>query len=122
MAEDDAVNALYLARVLAKCGDRAVLAKDGAEALNLLRSEDFDLVLMDVQMPVLDGLAATRIIRSWSAPVASIPIIAMTAYAMTGDRETFLQAGMDEYIAKPARLHELKDVMDRVMRVRAAVR
>ncbi len=122
VAEDDAVNALYLARVLAKCGDRAVLAKDGAEALNLLRSEDFDLVLMDVQMPVLDGLAATRIIRSWSAPVASIPIIAMTAYAMTGDRETFLQAGMDEYIAKPARLHELKDVMDRVMRVRAAVR
>ena len=88
---------------------------DGQEALNRLDQQEFDLIFMDIQMPVLDGVETARIIRRKKGPQARIPIIAMTAYAMTGDREIFLQAGMNDYLAKPVRMESLAQAIDRVM-------
>ena len=85
--------------------------------LEALAKERFDLVLMDVQMPVMDGVEATRAVReSTSGDIdPHIPVIAMTAYAMKGDREKFLEAGMDDYIAKPVESRELAAVIKRVV-------
>ena len=83
---------------------------DGQQALLALQQGVFDCVLLDVQMPVLDGLAATRIIRQGQEPGIDpgVPVVALTAYAMSGDRERFLEAGMDAYLSKPVDLEELK--------------
>jgi two-component system CheB/CheR fusion protein len=113
LAEDDTVTALATKRLLAKSGYPVTLARDGQEVLNILSEHAFDAILMDVQMPVMDGVEATRAIRA-SATLgakANIPIIAMTAYAMTGDREKFLAAGMDDYISKPVVISTLKEVI-----------
>ncbi|WP_243313131.1 ATP-binding protein [Fundidesulfovibrio agrisoli] len=103
LAEDDAVNAMAGRRILEKCGHQVRRAADGAQALDLFREQDFDLILMDVQMPVMDGLEATRAIRADTSlgAKALVPIVAMTAYAMQGDREKCLEAGMNGYISKP---------------------
>ncbi|WP_243439780.1 ATP-binding protein [Fundidesulfovibrio soli] len=103
LAEDDAVNSLAGRKLLEKCGHQVRTAADGAQAVELLRREEFDLVLMDVQMPVMDGLEATRAIRTDRSlgDKASVPVVAMTAYAMSGDKERCLAAGMDGYISKP---------------------
>ncbi len=118
LAEDDRVNRLAAVRFLERLGFAADAAANGREALDLLRTRDFDLVIMDVQMPELDGLEATRTIRSDASLGAKsrIPIIAMTAHAMPGDREQFLAAGMDDYIAKPVDGDELARVLDRILR------
>ena len=117
VAEDDECSLLSVRKMLEKAGDSVVSAHDGAAALRLLSGQRFDVILMDIQMPVLDGAAAARTIRT--APEfkdqADIPIIAMTAYAMGGDKEKFLAAGMDDYIAKPVDLEELKQVVARVL-------
>jgi CheY-like chemotaxis protein len=100
VVEDNLVNQKVVAAILRKRGFDVVLAGNGSEALEKLENEAFGLVLMDVQMPVLDGLEATRIIRKdlrWRR----MPIVAMTAYAMNGDRERCLEAGMNGYISKP---------------------
>ena len=91
------------------------LAENGIEALELLRNGEFDLVLMDIQMPVMGGLAATQAIRGAPglAPCRKIPIIALTAYAMTGDREKFLDAGMNDYLAKPLSLESLRHILEK---------
>ena len=88
---------------------------DGAKAIKALSSESYDLVLMDVQMPEVDGLEATRRIRDPDADVydSRIPIIAMTAHAMKGDREKCIEAGMDDYISKPVDPQELSNVIKR---------
>lgn len=116
-AEDDAVNLAAGARMLEKAGHTVVGAKDGEEVLRMLRQQDFDLVLMDVQMPVLNGVAATKRIRRGEAGVAkaSIPIIAMTAYAMVGDREKFLASGMNGYLAKPVVMQQLLEAVAAAM-------
>lgn len=103
VAEDDIVSSLAITRQLAKRGHGVHVARDGRQALDALRKTAFDLVLMDVQMPVMDGVAATRRIRAGEVGKArsKTPIIAMTAFAMAGDREAFLAAGMDDYVAKP---------------------
>jgi len=103
LVEDDAVSMFAARRVLEKSGHAVTPASDGAQALELLRAAEFDIILMDVQMPIMDGTEATAAIRNDPSlgPKVHIPIIAMTAYAMTGDREKFLAAGMDGYIAKP---------------------
>ena len=109
MAEDDRTSAMAAATLLRKHGARVTLAEDGRQALEALRRDDFDLVIMDVQMPALDGVEATRAIRAGEAgeEARRVPILAMTAYAMSGDRESFLEAGMDGYVAKPVNAAEL---------------
>ena len=103
VAEDQYVNWMLIERILTKQGHTAVNAPDGRRVLEMLDREPYDLVLMDCQMPVLDGYDTAREIRRQEATKVNdrIPIVAMTAHAMLGDRERCLQAGMDDYIAKP---------------------
>lgn len=121
LAEDDAVSSLTGKRLLEKAGCHVAVAKDGREALQLLAEQDFDLILMDIQMPTMDGVEATKAIRGTQAlgAKANVPIVAMTAYAMTGDKETFLAAGMDDYLAKPVDKAELMNVIERVLHASA---
>ena len=113
LAEDDPSNQIPMQRLLEKDGHTVTLAENGRQVLDLLmKPHCFDCILMDVQMPVMDGVQATREIRR-SEKNAAIPIIAVTAYAMTGDREKFLEAGMDDYLAKPLRREDLQMVLER---------
>jgi CheY-like chemotaxis protein len=102
LAEDNVVNQRLTVRLLERQGHQVTVAGNGKQALEALDREKFDLILMDVQMPELDGLAATRIVRERErANGTRTPILAMTAYAMVGDREKCMQAGMDAYVSKP---------------------
>ncbi len=101
LAEDGKANGLVAAAILRKAGYTVELARDGGEALAAAQSADYDLVLMDLRMPVLDGYAATRAIRAIKGARARVPIIAMTASVMPGDEERCLAAGMDGHLAKP---------------------
>jgi signal transduction histidine kinase/CheY-like chemotaxis protein len=112
VAEDNLINQKVIARILKKMGYEVAVADNGREALDLLEVQPFDLVLMDCQMPVMDGFACTRAIRALDSALAEIPIIAITANAMEGDRERCLQAGMDDYLAKPVRPDILQRVLD----------
>jgi PAS domain S-box-containing protein len=104
LAEDSLVNQKLALGLLKKRGHSVTVASDGQEAVSLFESHTFDIVLMDVQMPEIDGLEATRLIRRHEQQTGThVPIIAMTAHAMTGDRQQCLQAGMDDYISKPIR-------------------
>ena len=100
LVEDNAVNQLFVNVTLTRAGYRVDTANSGAEALNMYRALPYDAVLMDVQMPDMDGLEATRRIRE-RFPERRSPIIALTANAMKGDRERCLDAGMDDYLSKP---------------------
>jgi PAS domain S-box-containing protein len=115
LAEDDEVNLLAIRSLLQKAGHEVVCVGNGREALERFSPDDFDLILMDIQMPVMDGIEATRAIRRVEEALQSahMPIIAMTAYAMDGDREVFLGQGMDGYLSKPFRMEELVQVMNR---------
>jgi signal transduction histidine kinase/CheY-like chemotaxis protein len=114
VAEDHPVNQQIILRVLKKFGHTAVATCNGKEALLALTRERFDLILMDVQMPVMNGLEATKTIRRFERSSGiRIPIVAMTAHAMKGDREICLESGMDDYIAKPVRVPELLDALNR---------
>jgi two-component system sensor histidine kinase/response regulator len=114
LAEDNPVNQKIAVRVLENHGHVVTVATTGAEALEALRHETFDLVLMDIQMPVMDGCAATRVIRERERQTGGhIPIIAVTAHAMKGDREMCMEAGMDDYLTKPIRVHELDEILAR---------
>jgi len=116
LAEDDPSNQFAMIKLLEKAGYEVMLAENGKQAIDLLKIHDFDCILMDVQMPLMDGVEATKTIRS-SADLGlkkDIPIIAMTAYAMSGDRETFLKCGMNDYVRKPVRMDDLAVTLDRV--------
>ncbi|MBN1942285.1 MAG: response regulator [Phycisphaerae bacterium] len=117
VAEDNPVNQKVILCLLEKAGHEAVLAADGEETLEAWRQDGrFDLILMDVQMPKLSGLDVTRFIRREEATTAEhIPIIAITAHAMTGDRERILEAGMDDYVIKPMRSETLFASIDRIL-------
>jgi CheY-like chemotaxis protein len=116
VAEDNPVNQKLAMAMLDKLGHRVTMAGTGLEAVEKWRSDKFDLILMDVQMPELDGLEATRAIRTEEPEAGTTtPIIAMTAHAMTGDRERCIQAGMSDYISKPVRLEALEKTIARVM-------
>jgi len=112
LVEDDVVNMTMARRMLEKMGHSVICARNGQEALDTLQAPGVDLVLMDIQMPEMDGIEATEIIRNdpLFTPYARVPIIALTAHAMGGDEEKFLSRGMDAYLSKPfdhARLQEL---------------
>jgi CheY-like chemotaxis protein len=109
LVEDNAVNAFISAASLETMGVRSVHAIDGAEAINLYRKQRFDAVLMDCEMPVMDGFTATRLIREYESRshMPRTPIIALTANALSGDREYCLQQGMDDYLSKPIELRQL---------------
>jgi two-component system sensor histidine kinase/response regulator len=109
VAEDNAVNQAVILRLLRKMGHAPVPAQTGKEALSFAAAEQFDVAFMDVQMPEMDGLAATAAIReSEKKSGVHLPIFAMTAHAMTGDRERCLEAGMDGYITKPLRFSDIE--------------
>ncbi|MBC8051608.1 MAG: response regulator [Sphingobacteriaceae bacterium] len=109
IAEDNLINQKLIIKILSKLGYQSKLANNGQEVLDILKAESFDIVLMDVQMPVMDGLEATKIIREEfeKQPI----IVAMTANALVEDREICLLAGMNEYVSKPIRLEELTRVL-----------
>jgi two-component system sensor histidine kinase/response regulator len=113
LAEDNVVNQRLAARILEKGGHSVVVVGTGREAVAALQHEPLDLVLMDVQMPEMDGLEATMAIRKDEVGRnRHIPIIAMTANAMTSDRDKCLAAGMDSYISKPIRADELLKLVE----------
>jgi signal transduction histidine kinase/CheY-like chemotaxis protein len=118
VAEDNAVNQTLARRLLEKRGHTVVIAENGRVALDALERDAFDLILMDVQMPVLGGLEAAACIRERERVAgcgARIPIIALTANAMAGDRERCIESGMDEYLTKPIQAKDLFATMERVM-------
>ncbi len=113
LAEDNAVNQIVVVRMLEKQGHRVCVASNGKDAVATCYSRPFDLILMDVQMPEMNGFEAVRLIREWEkATGRHVPILAMTAHALQGDRERYLTAGMDAYVSKPVRSSELHDVID----------
>ncbi|HIJ61469.1 MAG TPA: response regulator [Rhodospirillaceae bacterium] len=113
VAEDNSVNQQVAVGLLAKLGHRADVADDGGEAVTLVEKCDYDFVLMDLQMPRMDGIAATRAIRALGTGKRETLIVAMTANAMPGDREVCLAAGMDDYIAKPIDRRRLAALIER---------
>ena len=116
VAEDNVVNQKLIARLLEKRGHRVVLAENGREALEKLMEQSFDIVLMDGQMPEMDGFEATLKIRTWEkARGVHVPVIALTAHAMPGDKERCLAAGMDGYVSKPVQPEDLFAVIDEVL-------
>jgi two-component system sensor histidine kinase/response regulator len=116
LAEDNIINQKVAVNILEKNGHKVSVANNGQEVLRALKKDCFDLVLMDVQMPKMHGLEATACIREKETKTGfHIPIIAMTAHAMKGDRERCLDAGMDDYIAKPLKAEELMKKIDHVL-------
>ena len=116
VAEDNVVNQRVSSRILEKHGHKVVLARTGLECLETYKGQSFDLILMDVQMPQMDGLEATAAIRAGERDTGNhIPIVAMTAHAMKGDEERFLRAGMDAYVSKPVQPQRLLTVIDELV-------
>ena len=113
LVEDNEVNSRLATVILHKAGHKVLPAENGKIALQYLEDQIFDVILMDVQMPVMDGLTATKIIKAHSQ-WHTIPVVAMTANAMKGDREKCLEAGMDDYVSKPLKKAELIEVIHRV--------
>lgn len=137
LVEDDDFNRLAIRLMVERLGFSTLEAADGRQCLEILKSRPVDCILMDIQMPVMDGLEATKRIRGQESEAGSlgpengesssnlqvsgfnpqpsrrskIPIIALTAHAMVGDREKFLAAGMDDYLAKPVRMEDLEQVL-----------
>ncbi len=123
LVEDEEVSR-FLARVmLTRMGHTVECAENGAQALDLLCNKDFDLVLMDIQMPTMDGITAVREIRKQGSPVrdSSIPVVALTVFSMQGDKERFMTAGMDDYLTKPVEPQRLERTIRAAMARRASV-
>ncbi len=112
LVEDNTVNQLIAGHMLESLGCMIQTASDGAEAIQLCAANEFDLVLMDCQMPVMDGFAATAAIRAREQDARRTPVIALTANALDGDRDRCIAAGMDDYLAKPVRLEALREMLD----------
>lgn len=117
VVEDDFINLIATSKLLERQGHHVLTAENGLEAIDRLKEEFFDVVLMDIQMPVMDGLEALRAIREGRSGVRAqkTPIVAMTAYSMTGDKERFISAGMNDYISKPVNSEDLEQLFRRVV-------
>jgi CheY-like chemotaxis protein len=115
VAEDSEVNQFIMRELLAKWGIEISIAANGKEALEMFQSLEFDLILMDIQMPEMDGLEATRHIRALQLEQEVCPdcvIVGLSAHAMSGDRERYMSEGMMDYLTKPVRTEELRAVLD----------
>jgi two-component system, sensor histidine kinase and response regulator len=116
VADDNAINRTVTERMLQRGGHTVALAENGMQAMEMALAGRFDLVLMDVQMPEMDGLAATVAIRRAESTARRTPVVGLTAHALRGDRDRCLDAGMDDYVAKPVRRQELEAAMVRALR------
>ena len=114
LVEDNLMGRKMLVRRLSRKGFEVVVAADGAEAISLVTRERPDLVIMDLSLPVMDGWEATRRIKG-QAETRDIPVIALTAHAMAGDRDSALEAGCDDYEAKPVEFKRLLDKIERLL-------
>jgi len=117
LADDEPIGQMSMLVLLKRMGHKVITASNGYEAIDAFMQNDIDCILMDIQMPEMDGVEATRRIRSMSEDLgkARVPIIALTAYAMQGDRERFLAAGMDDHVAKPVQMEKFQETLARVM-------
>jgi len=115
LADDNKVNRIVATTIITRLGYNVDIAENGLEAIELLKTSPYDLVFMDLQMPKMDGIEATRIIRDKKSDVIhhNIPVIAMTAHAMKGHREICINAGMDDYITKPIRSEVIKKMLEK---------
>ncbi len=114
LAEDNRVNQLVALAQLESLGHHVTVVNNGADAIEAVRKDEFDMVLMDIQMPVMDGIEATRRIRALEDPSKSrVTIIALTANAMKGNAENYLAAGMDDYMSKPIDRSELRTLLEK---------
>jgi CheY-like chemotaxis protein len=111
VVEDDPINMMLISEVLRKMGFEVIKADNGKQALEIITHHEPVLIFMDVNMPEMDGFTTTRFIRQLPAPHGNIPIIALTADAMQGDKEKCIAAGMNSYISKPFRLEEIEAVL-----------
>ena len=112
--ENEVSNRILIERVLSTRGYRCISASNGQEALNILDRENVDLILTDLSMPVLDGYRTTQLIRERPA-LASVPIVAVTAYALNDENEAAIQIGCNEYLTKPFKPRQLLEVVDRLL-------
>jgi CheY-like chemotaxis protein len=119
VAEDNAINQMVVKHTLLKLGASADIAGDGAEAIEKFKKENYDLILMDIQMPLMDGYEATEYIRNQLQ--SSVPIIAMTAFAINGEEEKCYECGMNNYISKPFTIESLSCVINKVLSLPLAV-
>ena len=119
LAEDEKVNQIALQHLAKKIGLFIDVANNGIAALELLSQNNYDLVLMDIQMPELDGIQTTQRIRASKTTYANIPIIALTAYAMPGDKEMFIESGMNDYLSKPIEFNTLIQILHKYGRYHA---
>lgn len=115
LAEDQMVNQKLMRAVMEQLGHTLTIANNGIEAVKAMRSAPFDIILMDIQMPELDGVLTTKVIRASDEDWSNIPIVAVTAHAMEGHRQTYLAAGMDGFVSKPFRMENLVSEMNRVL-------
>ncbi|WP_341876361.1 ATP-binding protein [Defluviitalea saccharophila] len=115
LAEDDYINQIVISRMLEKKGHSVDVVDNGLEVVTAHKNKKYDVILMDIQMPVMDGIEATKLIRERDGSHKHTPIIALTAFALQGDKERFLNLGMDEYIAKPVKMEELFSVIKYVL-------
>jgi CheY-like chemotaxis protein len=113
VVEDDPINMMLINEVLTKMGFHVLKADNGRTALEILPHHKPSLIFMDVNMPEMDGYATTKQIRQMPAPWCNLPVIALTADAMIGDKEKCIEAGMDDYISKPFRIEEIEEVLKR---------
>jgi len=118
-AEDDEINRMVLSGFIAPHGHALTLVGDGVEAVEAVRNGAFDIVLMDVMMPNMDGVQATRAIRALPPPLCEVPVIALTANALAGHREAYIEAGMDDYVSKPISRAALYSAIERRIGLRA---
>ena len=122
LVEDDTLSRRMMSLMLETAGHTVVGVEDGRQALTAVQRETFDVVLMDVQMPVMDGFATTAALRAWERSRGTrMPIVAVTAHAMKGDRERCLRSGMDAYVTKPIEPDELFAVLEQVVSTRADI-
>ncbi len=120
LAEDNRINQRIATRMLEELGHHVECVSNGQQAVSHAKAFSYDLIFMDIQMPEMDGYAATQAIRALPPPLAETPIIALTAHAMTGDRENCLAAGMDDYVSKPVSLDSLREALRRALPERSS--